>query len=422
MNRSRRPAPRSSRGPRRRGAPPRRYAPDRARASDSRDEAWTVSDQPVVHVAFRGGRCETFLNPSEVVLRTGDFVILEVERGQDLGRVIAAAAADVRHRRRQALRKVLRQALPEEIERLRGIVQQDADALEVCQSRARHFNLQMRIIDAETQFDGNRITFYFTAEQRVDFRALVRDLASIFRTRIELRQVGARDAARRCDGIGPCGRRLCCTAFLRDFEPVTLKMAKDQHLPLNPAKISGSCGRLMCCLNYEASGYHARDAEDRAEAQPAAAQAASASGEMSAESEEFERSAELLEDSAEMIEDSEEAIEESEEAIEDSAEMIEDSDEGSDQAIEGSEEMIEDSEQAIEDSKETPKRDSEAIAGRKEGDSPPAGDERRRSDPRTHRDDRSHRGRRYDGDRGFRRNRDSSPGDASSRGPRGRGR
>jgi len=262
MSRSRKAPPRSNRGPRRRGPPPRRAAertapPSRAAGSRGTDTDEPPVQGPVVHVAFRGCRCEAYLNSAEVVLRRGDHVLVEAERGQDLGRVIVPDGADLRRRRRQPLRQVVRQALPEEIARLATLVQQDREALEVCQSRARHFNLEMRVIDAETQFDGNRITFYFTAEQRVDFRELVRDLASIFRTRIELRQVGARDAARRCDGVGPCGRRLCCTTFLREFEPVTLKMAKDQSLPLNPAKISGSCGRLMCCLNYEAAGYHA---------------------------------------------------------------------------------------------------------------------------------------------------------------------
>jgi len=113
----------------------------------------------------------------------------------------------------------------------------------------------MKVIDAESQFDGNRITFYFTADHRVDFRELVRDLAGIFRTRIELRQVGARDAAKRYSSVGPCGRDLCCRSHLLDFEPVTLKTAKEQNLSLNPAKISGACGRLMCCLTYESEAY-----------------------------------------------------------------------------------------------------------------------------------------------------------------------
>ena len=262
MSRSRKAAPRPSRGPRRRGAPPRRPAervgpPSRQAGGRGAEADQPPVSGPLVHIAFRGCRCETYLNSAEIVLRRGDHVLVEAERGQDLGRVIVPEGADLRRRRRSPLRQVVRQALPEEVARLVTLVEQDREALEVCQSRARHFELDMRVIDAETQFDGNRITFYFTAEQRVDFRELVRDLASIFRTRIELRQVGARDAARRCDGVGPCGRRLCCTTFLREFEPVTLKMAKDQSLPLNPAKISGSCGRLMCCLNYEAAGYHA---------------------------------------------------------------------------------------------------------------------------------------------------------------------
>jgi cell fate regulator YaaT (PSP1 superfamily) len=150
---------------------------------------------------------------------------------------------------------LLRHAAKEEVARMSVLEQEDREAHEICRSRAAHFRLQMKVIDAETQFDSNRVTFYFTADRRVDFRELVRDLARTFRTRIELRQIGARDAARRCDGIGPCGRRLCCTGFLTEFEPVTLKMAKQQNLALNPAKISGSCGRLMCCLTYEVRAY-----------------------------------------------------------------------------------------------------------------------------------------------------------------------
>ena len=113
----------------------------------------------------------------------------------------------------------------------------------------------MKLVDVEYQFDGNKITFYFTSEGRIDFRELVKDLAGVFRTRIDLRQIGVRDEARRFDGMGMCGRRLCCATFLKDFEPVSLKMAKDQNLPLTPSKISGACGRLMCCLDYELEYY-----------------------------------------------------------------------------------------------------------------------------------------------------------------------
>lgn len=210
-----------------------------------------------VHVIFRGGRLEGFLNPRKVETRTGDFVIVEAERGVDLGCVVTCEGHELKRRKNQPPRPLQRHATSEEIARLETLVKEDHGALEICRSRAAHFDLDMKVIDAETQFDGNRVTFYFTAEHRVDFRELVRDLASIFRTRIELRQVGARDAARRCDGMGPCGRQLCCTSFLREFEPVTLKMAKEQSLSLNPTKISGACGRLMCCLTYECEAYKA---------------------------------------------------------------------------------------------------------------------------------------------------------------------
>ncbi|MCK4413620.1 MAG: hypothetical protein KAY32_08755 [Candidatus Eisenbacteria sp.] len=261
MTRSRRSPSRSASHPsgRRGGGGRRRGEPGRGPAPvPERDATVTeMTDQPLVYVAFRGGRREAYGNAAELIVRLGDFVLVEAERGQDLGWVVAETGPPIRRRKHQPLRKLVRLATRDEANRLATLVQEDRDAFEICQGRARQFGLKMKIIDAETQFDGNRITFYFTADHRVDFRELVRDLASIFRTRIELRQVGARDAARRCDGVGPCGRRLCCTTFLRDFEPVTLKMAKEQSLPLNPAKISGSCGRLMCCLNYEASHYRA---------------------------------------------------------------------------------------------------------------------------------------------------------------------
>jgi cell fate regulator YaaT (PSP1 superfamily) len=131
----------------------------------------------------------------------------------------------------------------------------ESEALKVCQQKVVEHKLPMKLVDVENQFDGNKITFYFTSEGRIDFRGLVKDLAGVFRTRIDLRQIGVRDEARRFDGMGMCGRRLCCATFLKDFEPVTLKMAKDQNLPLTPSKISGACGRLMCCLDYELEYY-----------------------------------------------------------------------------------------------------------------------------------------------------------------------
>jgi cell fate regulator YaaT (PSP1 superfamily) len=248
---SRRPGPRDRARPLGTGPAPAAPASGEVPGAPGRP----VTDEPFVHVTFRGGRREAFVNPERLVLRCGDFIIVEAERGHDLGRVSVCDGTDLKRRRKQPVRAILRHATHDEATRVQGLAADDRAAFENCRARVAHFGLDMKIIDAETQFDGNRITFYFTAERRVDFRDLVRDLAGVFRTRIELRQVGARDAARRCDGMGPCGRQLCCTSFLRDFDPVTLKMAKEQNLPLNPAKISGSCGRLMCCLNYEVGAY-----------------------------------------------------------------------------------------------------------------------------------------------------------------------
>ncbi len=226
---------------------------NRRRSPEPRDIP--IPDGPYYHVAFRGGRREVFVNPRQIDLAPRTPVLVEAERGKDLGWIALCDGTPLKRRKGQPVRGILRIATDEEVARLTVLAEEDQEALEICRSRAEHFALEMKIIDAETQFDGNRVTFYFTAERRVDFRELVRDLASIFRTRIELRQVGARDAARRCDGIGPCGRRLCCTTHLLEFEPVTLKMAKEQNLSLNPAKISGACGRLMCCLTYECAAY-----------------------------------------------------------------------------------------------------------------------------------------------------------------------
>jgi cell fate regulator YaaT (PSP1 superfamily) len=154
------------------------------------------------------------------------------------------------------IKEVLRHATEKDIEQLKEIRKKEKEALNICQEKVTEHDLPMKLVDVEYQFDGNKITFYFTSDGRIDFRELVKDLAGIFRTRIDLRQIGVRDEARRFDGMGMCGRRLCCATFLRDFEPVTLKMAKDQSLPLTPSKISGACGRLMCCLVYELGSYN----------------------------------------------------------------------------------------------------------------------------------------------------------------------
>jgi Uncharacterized homolog of PSP1 len=150
---------------------------------------------------------------------------------------------------------VIRKALDKDIETLKANEAKEQDAYKVCKQKIRDYNLEMKLIDVEIQFDGSKITFFFTAAQRVDFRELVKDLATVYRTRIELRQIGVRDEAKRISGFGICGCKQCCSAFLNEFEQITTQMAKDQQISLNPTKISGNCGRLLCCLRYEENTY-----------------------------------------------------------------------------------------------------------------------------------------------------------------------
>ncbi|HET9950375.1 MAG TPA: stage 0 sporulation family protein [Candidatus Eisenbacteria bacterium] len=209
----------------------------------------------VLEVAFKARRREYYANPKEIPLRAGDWIVVQAERGEDLGKVHHTHEWVKRSHLGENLRSVLRMARPEDLERLEQNRAKEARALQSCKERVVHREIEMKLVDAEYQFDGNRITFFFTAEKRVDFRDLVKDLASIFRTRIELRQIGVRDESGRIGGVGTCGRELCCATWLRDFEPITLKMAKDQGLSPSPSKISGACGRLKCCLRYELDFY-----------------------------------------------------------------------------------------------------------------------------------------------------------------------
>ena len=186
-----------------------------------------------------------------------DKVIVETARGIECGEIVAEMKffgddEDVR-----ATKKILRLATPEDIRREQENRKKEEDALHICQKKIDAHHLDMNLIDVAYTFDGSKILFYFTADGRVDFRELVKDLASVFRTRIELRQVGVRDEAKILGGFGICGNPFCCTAFLNDFQPVSIKMAKEQGLSMNPTKISGACGRLMCCLKYEQNVYEA---------------------------------------------------------------------------------------------------------------------------------------------------------------------
>ena len=220
----------------------------------------------VVEVRFKGNRLEYFNWSSDEPLALHDPVIVEVERGQDLGRVSAlgdnalkkcsrcggCALSDVP---KTVERRVVRRATGEDLQQSDRLRADEEETRRTARDRVRHHQVAMKVTDAEWQWDRRKLTLYFTAEQRVDFRALVRDLAAVFRTRIELRQIGAREEARRLSGVGRCGREYCSASWLPELRPVNLSVAKDQHLSLNPIQISGPCGRLLCCLHYEHDFY-----------------------------------------------------------------------------------------------------------------------------------------------------------------------
>lgn len=214
----------------------------------------------LVEVEFKSSRRDFFINNSNLDLKIGDYVLVEAVRGIDLGRV-NLVGEKVYYKRQflgivgQLMRKVIRLANGEDLEKLRKNREDEVKAYYIFKQRVKAFNLDMKLIDVEYQFDRNRLIFYFTADGRVDFRAFVRDLAKIFRTRIELWQIGVRDATRKIGGIGSCGRTLCCSTWLEKFNKVTLLHAKFQNLPLNPIKLSGQCGRLKCCLLFEMETY-----------------------------------------------------------------------------------------------------------------------------------------------------------------------
>ncbi|PQZ51079.1 Signal peptidase-like protein [Bacillus mycoides] len=211
----------------------------------------------VVGVRFKKAGKVYYFDPNQFDISENEFVIVETVRGIEYGKVVITKKQVDENDVVLPLKKVIRIANEND----RTIVEENRhaakEAYQVCQQKVGEHNLDMKLVDVEYTFDRNKIIFYFTADGRIDFRELVKDLAAIFRTRIELRQIGVRDEAKMLGGIGPCGRMLCCSTFLGDFEPVSIKMAKDQNLSLNPAKISGLCGRLMCCLKYENDEYEA---------------------------------------------------------------------------------------------------------------------------------------------------------------------
>ena len=209
----------------------------------------------IVGIRFRPAGRIYYFDPQGQAYTTGQYVVVETARGMEAGRVVIAPRKMAESELSDALKPVLRLASEDELRMMLSFKGKEKDALVQCAKHVAQHALPMKLVEAEYAFDGSRLTFYFTADERVDFRALVRDLAATFRTRIELRQIGARDQAKLLGGLGPCGKTLCCSSWITDFGVISIKMAKEQNLPLNPAKISGVCGRLLCCLSYENDNY-----------------------------------------------------------------------------------------------------------------------------------------------------------------------
>ena len=209
----------------------------------------------VIGVRFKNVGKVYYFAPGEHTLKIGDKVIVETARGIECGEVAMCNKEVAEEEIPQPLKSVIRVATQEDLAHVAENAAREKSAFAICNKKIEAHKLEMKLVDVEYTFDNSKILFYFTADGRVDFRELVKDLASVFRTRIELRQIGVRDEAKMLGGLGVCGRPLCCSTFLGGFQPVSIKMAKEQGLSLNPVKISGTCGRLMCCLKYEQEAY-----------------------------------------------------------------------------------------------------------------------------------------------------------------------
>lgn len=209
----------------------------------------------IIAVSFRNSPKSYYFSPGEEQFRTGDRVIVETARGQECGKVCQGNRKVSEEEITGSLKPVLRRATQKDLEKVEQNRKKEEEAFQIAKQKIAQHKLKMKLVEVEYAFDGSKILFFFTADGRVDFRDLVKDLAGVFHTRIELRQIGVRDESKMLGGIGICGQPFCCSRFLKDFQPVSIKMAKAQGLSLNPAKISGSCGRLMCCLAYEQPAY-----------------------------------------------------------------------------------------------------------------------------------------------------------------------
>ena len=209
----------------------------------------------VVGVRFKDVGKVYYFEPNEETFETGDKVIVETVRGVECGEIAIEPKEVSENEIVKPLKKILRKATEADKKKLEENLKKEAEALTICEQKIEKHGLNMKLVDVDYTLDGSKILFYFTADGRVDFRELVKDLAAVFRTRIELRQIGVRDEAKMLGGLGMCGRPFCCSSYMGDFQPVSIKMAKEQGLSLNPVKISGTCGRLMCCLKYEQEAY-----------------------------------------------------------------------------------------------------------------------------------------------------------------------
>ncbi|MBQ6633416.1 MAG: stage 0 sporulation family protein [Ruminococcus sp.] len=209
----------------------------------------------IIGVRFKSVGKIYYFDPGKFDVKEGEKVIVETARGVECGEAVIVGREIDEEKFSNPIKQIIRVATPEDMKTIERNREKEKDAMKICEQKIRDHKLKMNLIDCECTFDNNKLLFYFTAENRVDFRELVKDLASVFRTRIELRQIGVRDEAKMLGGLGICGQPFCCSRFLGEFQPVSIKMAKEQGLSLNPTKISGTCGRLMCCLKYEQESY-----------------------------------------------------------------------------------------------------------------------------------------------------------------------
>ena len=209
----------------------------------------------IVGVRFKKPGKIYFFDPEDLEINMGDKVFVETAMGEEFGEVVINKRELPEEKIANPLKKVVRIATEQDLKNMEKYKSKEPEAFKICEEKIKKHKLEMNLTDVEYKFDGSKILFYFTADGRIDFRELVKELASIFKTRIELRQIGVRDEVRRIGGNGVCGRELCCCSFLGNFETVSIKMAKEQNISLNPSKISGNCGRLMCCLKYEQEAY-----------------------------------------------------------------------------------------------------------------------------------------------------------------------